>query len=180
MLRIVAGRWRGRRLATLAGTTVRPTGDRVKETIYNVVRERVKAALVLDLYAGSGSLGLEALSRGARRAVLVERDRAALAVLRRNVESLEARAEVQVVHGDALRYVAASHPEPFDLVLADPPYAAEVEGALLAAASGALRPGGCFVLQHARRWQAPAAWLESLMDDAKLVPVNDPMSIMLY
>ena len=156
MLRIVAGRWRGRRLWTLPGLQVRPTPDRVKETLYNVLQGRVAGARVLDLYSGSGNLGLEALSRGARHVVLVERDRAALAVLRRNVEALGAGCQIEVVRADALRYLALPQPEPFDLVLADPPYAAGVEDALLAAlAGGVLGSGGLGVLQHARRWTAP-------------------------
>jgi 16S rRNA (guanine966-N2)-methyltransferase len=156
MLRIVAGKWRGRRLATVPGWRVRPTADRVKESLYNVLQDRIAGANVLDLYAGSGNLGLEALSRGAHRAVLVECDRQALAVLRRNIESLEAQLHVQVVRTDALRYVAASHAVPFDLVLADPPYDAGVEDALLDAMRGpVLSGGGCFVLQHERRWRAP-------------------------
>jgi 16S rRNA (guanine(966)-N(2))-methyltransferase RsmD len=156
MLRIVAGKWRGRRLHTVPGRQVRPTADRVKESLYNVLQGRVEGGRVLDLYAGSGNLGLEALSRGARRAVLVERDAGALAVLRRNVAALAAQDETDVVHADALRYLASRHPEPFDLILADPPYDAGVEAVLLGAARGPLLgPGGCFVLQHSRRWTAP-------------------------
>lgn len=155
MLRVIAGRFRGRRLETVPGTAVRPTADAMRETVFNVLQSHVAGAVVLDIYAGTGSLGIEALSRGARRAVLVERDRRALEILRRNVAALGIDAEVEVVAADALRYLGRPHPEPFDVVLADPPYAAEVEAAVLAGAAGALGPAGVLVLQHPRRWQAP-------------------------
>lgn len=155
MLRIIAGRYRGRRLQTPPGLEVRPTGDRVKETLYNVVQDLVRGACVLDLYAGTGNLGLEAASRGARRVVCVERSPAAWRVLQRNVEFLGAR-DVEMVREDALRYLGRPQPEPFDLILADPPYEAGSEDALLSAVgSPVLRPGGVFVLQHRRTWQAP-------------------------
>jgi 16S rRNA (guanine966-N2)-methyltransferase len=155
MLRLIAGRFRGRRLATVPGTTVRPTADAMRETVFNVLQAEVADAAVLDLYAGTGALGLEALSRGARRVVLVERDRRALLALRRNVAALGVQAGVEVVAADALGYLGGPHPEPFDLVLADPPYAVAAEAAVLAGAAPALRPGGVLVLQHPRRFAAP-------------------------
>jgi 16S rRNA (guanine966-N2)-methyltransferase len=158
MLRIIAGRLRGRRLETPAGLEVRPTGDRMKQTLFDVLQGVVPGAVVLDLYAGSGNLGFEALSRGARRVVLVENAPVALAAITRNRQHLGIGAELEVVRGDALGYLGRSYAVPFDLVFADPPYDLGVETALLDAARGpALRPGGCFVLQHARRWQVPAA-----------------------
>jgi 16S rRNA (guanine966-N2)-methyltransferase len=153
VLRIIAGRFRGRRLQTPPGLAVRPTGDRIKQTLFDILQGFVPGARVLDLYAGSGNLGLEALSRGARRVVLVERAPAALQAIAANLQRLDAASEVEVVRAEALRYLAGSHAEPFDLVLADPPYADGVEAALLAAACGAVRPGGCLVLQHDRRWR---------------------------
>jgi 16S rRNA (guanine966-N2)-methyltransferase len=127
----------------------------VKVVVFDVLGTRVRGARVLDLYSGSGALGLEALSRGARHVVMVEQSAPALAALRRNVAALDASGEVEVVRADALRYLASSHAAAFDLVLADPPYAAGVEDALLAAVPAALGPGGCLVLQHARQWHAP-------------------------
>jgi 16S rRNA (guanine966-N2)-methyltransferase len=158
MLRIVAGRFRGRRLHCPPGLDVRPTADRVKESLYDILQSALPGASVLDLYSGTGNLGLEALSRGARRVVLVERAPAALAVLVRNLDTLGVRHEVEVVRGDALRYLARGDLQPFDIVFADPPYAAGAEDAVLRGACGAvLRPGGWLVLQHARSWRAPAA-----------------------
>lgn len=152
-MRIVAGRFRGRALYGPDGNWLRPTADRMKESIYNVLQARFPGARVLDLYAGTGNLGLEALSRGAARVVLVEQARRALQLIQRNVETLGVAAEVEVVSADAVRYVAGVGPECFDVVLADPPYDCGAEDALLAAwPPRAPSPGGCLVLQHRRSW----------------------------
>jgi len=151
MLRIIAGRFRGRRLQAPPGLAVRPTTDRVKACIFDVLQDLMAEARVADLYAGSGNLGLEALSRGARKVVLVERALPALEVLQRNLALLGVAGEVEVVRRDALRYLAEPHGVPFDVVLADPPYTAGAESALVAAVSAVLRPGGWFALQHGGR-----------------------------
>lgn len=157
MLRIIAGRFRGRRLQTPEGPAVRPTADAMKETIYNVLGGVVRDARVADLFAGSGSLGLEALSRGARAVVFVEEASAALAALRANIQALGVQDESSVVRADAVGYLGRGGPDPFDVVLADPPYAHGAESALLAAARQRVAPGGWLVLQHGRQWEAPAA-----------------------
>jgi 16S rRNA (guanine966-N2)-methyltransferase len=117
-VRVVAGEFKGRRLYAPRGARTRPTADRVREALFSMLGE-VSGARVLDLYAGSGALGIEALSRGAESAVFVERDREALAALRRNLEAVGADAEVK--RQDAARFLA--RPEgTFDLVFCDPPY----------------------------------------------------------
>jgi 16S rRNA (guanine966-N2)-methyltransferase len=120
-LRIIAGRWRGHRLKALKGRDVRPTTDRVREAWMSALGGRVVDAHVLDLFAGSGALGLEALSRGAARVVLVERARRALGVIRDNVAALGAQDDCAVVGDDVFRYLARMS-EPADIALADPPY----------------------------------------------------------
>jgi 16S rRNA (guanine966-N2)-methyltransferase len=157
MLRIIGGRWRGRRLHTPDGLAVRPTADRVKACMFDVLQDLVPGARVADLFAGSGNLGLEALSRGAREVVLVESAPTALRVLRRNLELLGVAGEAEVVQEDALRYLAKPHAVPFDVVLADPPYAAGAESALVEAVGAVLRPGGWCALQHDARIEVPAA-----------------------
>jgi 16S rRNA (guanine966-N2)-methyltransferase len=124
-MRIVAGRLRGRRLTAPAGRSTRPTSDRVREALFSMLGP-IEGALVLDLFAGTGALGIEALSRGAGSAVFVERDRAALTALRENLRTLSLTPpEVEVRGGDALaateRAFAAG--ERYDLVFLDPPYA---------------------------------------------------------
>jgi 16S rRNA (guanine966-N2)-methyltransferase len=120
-VRIIAGRWKGRRLEALRGREVRPTSDRVREAWMSALGGRVEGARVVDLFAGSGALGLEALSRGAASVVFVERARGALGVLRANIELLGAAPECTVVDRDVFRFLASVE-EPFDIALADPPY----------------------------------------------------------
>ena len=102
-MRIIAGEFRGRRIEAPPGLATRPMLDRVREAVFSTLQRRLPDAVVLDLFAGSGSLGLEALSRGARHVRLVEQGAPALAALRKNVEALRARHRVEVVVGDALK-----------------------------------------------------------------------------
>jgi 16S rRNA (guanine966-N2)-methyltransferase len=127
-LRVVAGQFKGRRLATPRGTRTRPTADRVREALFSLLGD-VGGVRVLDLYAGSGALGIEALSRGAASAVFVERDPPAVAAIERNLAAIGV--EAVVVRQDALRYLARAD-GPFDLVFCDPPYdsAARLAGPL--------------------------------------------------
>jgi 16S rRNA (guanine966-N2)-methyltransferase len=117
-LRVVAGRFGGRRLKAPPGRDTRPTADRVREALFSILGP-LGGLRVLDLFAGSGALGIEALSRGAARATFVDRDPRALAALRANLDALGAEGEVH--RGDALSFLA-SGPGPFDLVFVDPPY----------------------------------------------------------
>jgi 16S rRNA (guanine966-N2)-methyltransferase len=137
MLRIIGGRHRGRRLRFPAGVAIRPTPDRVRETLFNWLQPRLDGARVLDLFAGSGALGLEALSRGAAQVTFVEQDR-------RAADAIEALARewretaATVVRADALAWLAqAGGGAPVDIVLLDPPF----DSALLAAAAAALAAG---------------------------------------
>jgi 16S rRNA (guanine966-N2)-methyltransferase len=158
-LRIVGGSAGGRRLVAPKGDA-RPTTDRVKEALFNVLGARVVGAAVLDLYAGSGALGIEALSRGAARTVFVDDDAAAVAAIRENLAASGFVADAQVTPATVAQFISrvASGPPPseqqFDLVLLDPPYdtpTAEVEGVLVAlAASALLAPGARTVVERAR------------------------------
>ncbi len=130
MTRIIAGTHRGRQLAVPPGAVTRPTSDRAREGMFSSLQSLLdlEGAAVLNLYAGSGALGLEALSRGAALATLVESDERALAVLRRNTEALGLPA---VVVGLEVERFLAGTPEPYDLVLLDPPYELEIDLAAL-------------------------------------------------
>ena len=121
-MRIIAGEWRGRKIRAPSGRDVRPTADRVREAWLGSLGAAVEDARVLDLFAGSGALGLEALSRGAREVVFVERHRPALMALDANIRALGASDRAQVVRTDAFRYLDRLTDSPFDLALADPPY----------------------------------------------------------
>lgn len=124
-LRIVAGEFGGRRLEAPADGRVRPTADRVREAWFSILGSRLDGARVLDLFAGSGALGLEALSRGAVHADFVELNGASLRALRSNVAALGVEDRVTVHRADALRYTAQLAAGAFDVVLADPPYTAD-------------------------------------------------------
>ena len=119
-MRVVAGELRGRKLVAPAGGATRPTADRVREALFSILGD-VSGLRVLDLYAGSGALGIEALSRGAAAAVFVDSSQAAVTAIRRNLSELGLEAPVQ--RRDALAYLAAAAGgDPYDLVFADPPY----------------------------------------------------------
>lgn len=161
-MRIIAGQWRGRLLDAPPGQATRPTADRVRETLFSMLLSRLGSfedLAVADLFAGSGALGLEALSRGAARATFVERDSAAVAAVRRNAERLGASDRVQILGGSAL---ALPRSEPFDLILADPPYAVGSGSAAVAAVAAAdwLAPGGWMSVETERRDEiAPGPYL---------------------
>lgn len=121
-MRIIGGKWKGRRLAPVAGRGVRPTADRVREAWMSILQRRLPGAVVLDLFAGSGAVGLEALSRGAAHVVFVERSRNAARALKKNVGALGAAEACTVVVADALVHVGRLPPLFGDLALADPPY----------------------------------------------------------
>lgn len=122
-MRIIAGEWRGRRIEAPKGSLVRPTADRVREAWMSIVRNELPEALVLDLCAGSGALGLEALSRGAARCDFVERAAPSLRMLTQNIETLGAGDRARVIRADALRHVAGLASGAYDVAFADPPYA---------------------------------------------------------
>jgi 16S rRNA (guanine966-N2)-methyltransferase len=131
-VRIVAGEFGGRRLSMPKDARVRPTADRVREAWMSILADAIPGARVLDLYAGSGALGLEALSRGAASATFVELNPPSLRALQANVAALGVADRATVHRGDALRYVEGLPAGAFDLVLADPPYARDDAARLVA------------------------------------------------
>ncbi|HEX2166578.1 MAG TPA: 16S rRNA (guanine(966)-N(2))-methyltransferase RsmD [Longimicrobiales bacterium] len=121
-MRIIAGRWRGHNIAAPPGEKTRPTTDRVREAWMSALQHDLPDARVLDLFAGSGALGLEALSRGAAHVTFVEKAAGPLRALTSNVEKLGAAKETEVVKADALRYVETLSAAEYDIAFADPPY----------------------------------------------------------
>ena len=148
MIEIVAGEFRRRRLKTPAGDRTRPTAGRVREAWFNILQTSIPGARVLDLYAGSGALGLEALSRGATSVDFVERARPALEALRANIETLKVADRVTVHRGDALRFVERLQPGQYDVAFADPPYA-DAAAARLSALVRAAPFARIFAVEHA-------------------------------
>ena len=158
MTRVVAGELGGRRLAVPPGRGTRPTSERVREGLFSTLvamRGSLEGAAFLDLYAGSGAVGIEAASRGAAKVVCVERDPRALAVLRSNVDAVAAGL-VQVSAAPVERFVPSSGGEPWDVVFLDPPYSDPVEGVLeLLAAPGRLAPSAIVVVERSMRDAEP-------------------------
>jgi len=161
-MRIIAGRLRSRTLEAPVGLATRPTSDRLRETLFNVLAPRIEGARILDLYAGSGAVGIEALSRGAAGVEFVERAPAALAVLRKNLSRLGVTAGFRI-HGagvgSVLRKIkpVTSNPDAtFDMVFLDPPYDALEEyaatlGLLGGAAKGLLADGAVVIAEHRKK-----------------------------
>jgi len=152
-VRIIAGRLKGRRLQAPPGRAVRPTSDSLRETLFNVLGPSVAGARVLDAFAGTGALALEALSRGAVRATCVEQDPRTLRVLNDNVRACGMEEACDVVRDDFLRTTRVSGP--FDLVLLDPPYDIPDLQAVVDGAAALAAGDGRMVLEHSRRRASP-------------------------
>jgi 16S rRNA (guanine966-N2)-methyltransferase len=144
-LRIIGGQWRSRRLTFPDAPGLRPTPDRVRETLFNWLAPTIEGARVLDLFAGSGALYLEALSRGASMALALDSNSAAITSLRQNLAALECTAG-QLVHTDALRHLEGQPAQQFDVVFLDPPF------------HQGLLPAACALLEE-RNWLADEAWI---------------------
>jgi 16S rRNA (guanine966-N2)-methyltransferase len=163
-MRVVAGVARGRRLQAPPGTDVRPTSDRVREAVFNALGslEAVDDAEVLDLFAGTGALGVEALSRGARRVVFVDRDRRALDVVRANLSATGLTQRAEVVRTDARAFLSGwdtdSAPSPFHLVLLDPPYGFDDWASLLRNVERVVSPDTLVVVESDREIPVPDGW----------------------
>ncbi|MGE4483590.1 MAG: 16S rRNA (guanine(966)-N(2))-methyltransferase RsmD [Oscillospiraceae bacterium] len=119
-MRIITGTARGRKIKEPAGWDIRPTTDRVKEAVFNIIQFDIEGRRVLDMFAGTGQLGIEALSRGAASAVFVDRDQTAVKLVRENLKSTELEANASVINGDGIEYLKRGGK--FDLVFMDPPY----------------------------------------------------------
>ncbi len=152
-MRIIAGNFRGRRLTSVRDHSVRPTTDRAKQTIYDILSNRIdfQGIEVLDLFAGSGSLGLEALSRGAKSVVFIEKSRRALKVLETNIRSLGSEAQCTIHQADVFWFLKNVQ-RSFDLIFADPPYKLETISTLPDAIyeSAAAKSGAFVVMEYSR------------------------------
>jgi 16S rRNA (guanine966-N2)-methyltransferase len=144
-VRIIGGTWRRRRIELPQGADIRPTPDRVRETLFNWLTPALPGAACLDLFAGSGVLGFEALSRGADSAVLIDRNRAAIAALQFLNDELGAEADIQ--RSDAMQFLARTNASEFDIAFVDPPFAMDA-GPVLDAVRGVMKPGALIYLER--------------------------------
>lgn len=183
-MRIVGGSWRGRRLATPRTGAIRPTSDRLRESLFNVLLhaydETFAGARVLDLFAGTGALGFEALSRGAAYALLVDEGAEARAVIRANIEALGAEGVTRLFRRDATRLGPAGSAGQFSLVFCDPPYGRDLAPrALASAAAGAwLTPGALAIVEEAEG--ARVTWPEGFTERERRVYGDTAVSFARY
>jgi len=152
-MRIIAGTLRGRKLLRPSGLQTRPTTDRVRESLYGLIEARVSlgGARLMDLFAGTGALALEGISRGASTAILVEADRKAVSAARKNAEHLGVSQKCHFLCADAVTYLKRYQGLPLDLIIADPPYELATILDLPDLAIPCLRPDGLFVIEHDAR-----------------------------
>ncbi len=158
-MRVITGEFRGRQLRAPAGLAVRPTADRVRQTMFDLLAFRWSPGDALDVFAGSGALGIEALSRGAPTAVFLEKDPAALRALEQNLDALKCRPRTRIVRGDSrsgLRTLAAEGRR-FSLVFVDPPYAGPLRDEALALLEPLLEPGAFVVVETATTEPPPTS-----------------------
>lgn len=161
-MRVIAGSHRGRRLSGPEGTGLRPTSDKVREALFSILGATVPGSRFLDLYAGTGAVGIEALSRGAMAVTFVESDSKAMALLRKNLAAcgLSAQAEVRTVAAEDFLERCDWWNGPYDIVFADPPYAAarEIDVLQRAWVSGLLSSNGVLVIEQHTKAALPAAF----------------------
>ena len=167
VVRIIGGIYRGRRLRAVEGLSVRPTSDRLRETLFNVLAPRIGGSRFLDVCAGSGAVGLEALSRGASEATFIDNSRRACSVIEANIQALAVKREATVINRDAVAALKrlAEESKQFDIAFLDPPYASEIYTPVMhrLATAGLLSPDSIVIVEH--RAKAPP---ENEYDELKL------------
>jgi 16S rRNA (guanine966-N2)-methyltransferase len=156
-MRIIAGAFKGRRLRAPTWDGLRPTSDKLRETLFNILAPRIEGAAVLDVFAGTGAVGLESLSRGASRAVFIEQDRRAAALIATNAALCGVENRCVIIRDRAERALTRQGvDEVFEVIVLDPPYDFEPLGQVLDTGVGHLAPGGVLILEHAHRRVVPA------------------------
>ncbi len=154
-MRVTGGTGRGRRLKVPAGSGVRPTSDKVKQALFNILGQKTTNSLFLDLYAGAGGIGIEALSRGAERVVFVDASRESVNAVKRNIEQTGFGDRATVIQSDVERFLKRPS-GPYDIVFLDPPYAVEPAPLLqLVASAGILKPDTVVVDEHFKKQPSP-------------------------
>jgi len=147
-MRVIAGEFRSRQIKSLPGTDLRPTPDRLRETLFNILAPSIRGSIFVDAYAGTGAVGIEALSRGAARAIFLEKSKAAVSLIRENLDALGILPQATVISGPALRELGK---ERADIVFIDPPYPLESEYPQALALAARSTPG-VIIAQHSARF----------------------------
>jgi len=146
-IRIISGKFGGRKIEAPDNTRTHPMGERIRNAMFNSIGSEVVGTEVLDAFAGTGSIGLEALSRGAKSATFIERDTIAAKILAKNVTTLAAEDQVTIIRTSVLNWIENSNPKQFDLIFADPPYD-DPQFSTGLRLLGLLKPGGLMILSH--------------------------------
>lgn len=154
-MRIVGGKYKGRALVEFDGNAIRPTADKVRESLFNILQFRISGASVLDLFCGTGAIGIEALSRGAKTVVFNDASRESIAVLKKNLNKLKVSEEYRLQNSDALTFLKNTT-DTFDLVYIDPPYKSDLGGEALKLVSRALNYGGTAVFEDEKPFSGEA------------------------
>lgn len=153
-VRIISGRFGGRKIEAPDTTRTHPMSERIRNALFNSIGEEIVGAEVLDVFAGTGAIGLEALSRGADHVTFIEKDRIAQKILARNVTTLNVETQVTMIRTTAANWLATSNNDQFDIIFADPPYH-DPQFSTVAQLFGLLKPGGLMVLSHPGRGEVP-------------------------
>ena len=153
-VRIISGEFGGRKIEAPEGERTHPMGERIRNALFNKLQDEVVGADVLDVFAGTGALGLESLSRGARSATFIERDRTAQKVLAKNITLLGVEDRATLVRTSAMNWLESSRPRQFDIIFADPPYG-DTQFSTVLHLMGLLKPSALMVLSHPGRSESP-------------------------
>jgi 16S rRNA (guanine966-N2)-methyltransferase len=159
-MRVIAGKFKSRKLRTLRGNSLRPTSDRLRETLFDILGDAVQGSVFVDLFAGTGAIGIEAISRGARRAIFVEHHAPAVKLIRENLKSLEITTTADILPLDAIRGLEklAAQRATVDFIFLDPPYAQarEYERVLeFIGSAEMISSGGMVIAEHAKKLELP-------------------------
>ncbi len=153
-VRIISGRFGGRKIDAPDNDRTHPMGERIRNALFNSIGQEIAGKEILDVFAGTGSIGLEALSRGARHVTFVERDRLAQKILAKNIISLGAEEQTAIIRTSAANWLATKADVSFDIIFADPPYH-DPQFSTASKLFGLLKPGGLMVLSHPGRGEVP-------------------------
>jgi 16S rRNA (guanine966-N2)-methyltransferase len=153
-IRIISGKYGGRILDAPSGRRMHPMGERIRNAMFNSIGSEIKDAVVLDVFAGTGSVGLEALSRGAKHVTFVERDRLLQKILAGNIERLDAERQTELIRTSVFNWLSTSSPGTFDIIFADPPYT-DPQLSTVSKLFGLLKPNALMVLSHPGKGEVP-------------------------
>ena len=172
-MRVIAGIYKGRKLIEFKGTDVRPTSDMARESLFNILRDRIESAVFLDAFSGTGAVGIEALSRGADKVYFNDLNRESIKIIKANLEKLECPKNTEISNGDAILLMERKE-NLFDIIFLDPPYSLDIKTNALKASKKALKSGGIVILEDEKFFESEIEGL-TLFDKRKYGRVHFSM-----